>query len=66
MVQALPPRNATLIYAGATLLSLVAFYVMALDQGHLLSLLQGTAAFEMNFIHELVHDARHAAGFPCH
>jgi len=66
MVQALSPRNGTLIYAGAALLSLVAFYIVALDQGHLLSLVQGNAAFQTNFIHELVHDARHAAGFPCH
>jgi cobalt transporter subunit CbtB len=29
-------------------------------------LVQGSAAFDMNLIHELVHDARHAAGFPCH
>ena len=45
---------------------LLSFYVVALDQGLLLSLVQGSAAFDVNFIHELVHDARHAAGFPCH
>jgi cobalt transporter subunit CbtB len=66
MVDALPRRNPALIYVGAALLSLIAIYVIALDQGYLLSLVQGNAAFEMNFIHELVHDARHAAGFPCH
>jgi cobalt transporter subunit CbtB len=66
MVDALPRRNPILIYAGAALLSLIAFYIVALDQGQLLSLAQGNVAFEMNFIHELVHDARHAAGFPCH
>jgi cobalt transporter subunit CbtB len=42
------------------------FYVLALDQGWLLSLIQGAKAFDMNFIHEAVHDARHVAGFPCH
>ena len=41
-------------------------YIVALDQGLLLSLVQGAAAFDMNLIHEFVHDARHAAGFPCH
>lgn len=68
MVQAraLTPRNPTLIYAGAALLSLLAFYIVALDQGYLLSALQGNVAFQTNFIHELLHDARHAAGFPCH
>ena len=66
MVQALYPRNPALIYAGAAVLSLLAFYIVALDQGYLLSLIQGKAAFDMNYIHELLHDARHAAGFPCH
>ncbi|OGQ81349.1 MAG: hypothetical protein A3F90_03540 [Deltaproteobacteria bacterium RIFCSPLOWO2_12_FULL_60_19] len=52
--------------AGLTLLGLFSLYVLALDQGLLLSLAQGPAAFDMNLIHEFVHDARHAAGFPCH
>jgi len=51
---------------GAVLLGALGLYVLALDQGWLLSLFQGDVAFEMNFLHELVHDARHAAGFPCH
>ena len=54
--------------AALPLLALAAalLYVLAVDQGALLSLVQGSAAFDQNFIHELVHDARHAAGFPCH
>ena len=59
-------RGEEWIFAGFTLLGLFAFYVVALDQGFLLSLVQGQAAFDMNLIHEAVHDARHAAGFPCH
>jgi cobalt transporter subunit CbtB len=51
---------------GLMSLSIFGFYVLALDQGWLLSLFQGPQAFDLNFIHELVHDARHAAGFPCH
>jgi len=47
-------------------LALFAFYALALDQGWLLSLVQGARAFDLNFIHEAVHDARHVAGFPCH
>jgi cobalt transporter subunit CbtB len=59
-------RGEEWIFAGLTLLGLFAFYVVALDQGFLLSLIQGPAAFDINLIHEAVHDARHAAGFPCH
>jgi cobalt transporter subunit CbtB len=52
--------------AGLVLLALLMLYTLALDQGLLLSWVQGPAAFDMNLIHEFVHDARHAAGFPCH
>lgn len=52
--------------AGAVVLGLVALYLLALDQGFFLSLFQGDVAFDMNLLHELVHDARHVAGFPCH
>lgn len=51
---------------GTVLVGLSALYVLALDQGFLLSLVQGAPAFDMNLIHGAVHDARHAAGFPCH
>lgn len=50
----------------ATLVALVTLYILALDQGQLLSLVQGSIAFDQNLIHEALHDARHAAGFPCH
>lgn len=52
--------------AGFALLGLFMLYVLALDQGYLLSWVQGPAAFDVNLIHEFVHDARHTAGFPCH
>ena len=48
------------------LLGLFALYIVGLDQGQLLSFVQGGVAFDQNLIHEAVHDARHAAGFPCH
>ena len=48
------------------LLGLFALYAVGLDQGRLLSVVQGQAALDQNLIHEFVHDARHAAGFPCH
>ena len=54
------------VFAGLALLGLFTLYALALDQGLLLSWVQGPAAFDTNLIHEFVHDARHAAGFPCH
>lgn len=51
---------------GIVLLGAFGLYTLALDQGLLLSLFQGAVAFDMNLIHELIHDTRHAAGFPCH
>ena len=50
----------------AGLAALAFLYVMGMDQGMLLSIVQGNSAFDINLIHEFVHDARHAAGFPCH
>ncbi len=46
--------------------ALFALYLGAVDQGNLLSLVQGRVALDQNLLHELVHDARHVAGFPCH
>ncbi len=54
------------ISGGLVVLGLFTLYVAALDQGLLLSLVHGPAAFDMNLIHEALHDARHASGFPCH
>ena len=41
-------------------------FVGGFDQGHIFSLVEGEQAFDNMFIHELSHDLRHAAGFPCH
>ena len=41
-------------------------FVVGFDQGHIFSLVYGEEAFQDLFIHELTHDMRHAAGFPCH
>ena len=41
-------------------------FVVGFDQGHIFSLVKGEQAFDEMFIHELTHDMRHAAGFPCH
>lgn len=50
----------------ALLAFLMLFYLVAIDNGYLLSLVQGNIAYSQNVIHELTHDARHTAGFPCH
>ncbi|TAK31742.1 MAG: hypothetical protein EPO21_16760 [Chloroflexota bacterium] len=54
------------LLVGMSILALLMLYVVALDQGLLLSLVQGNLAFDQNLLHEITHDARHAAGFPCH
>lgn len=41
-------------------------FVVGFDQGHIFSLVYGEQAFADLYIHELTHDMRHAAGFPCH
>jgi hypothetical protein len=45
---------------GTLLVSFMGFYFVAMDQG-------ATSVFGQDMhIHELVHDARHLLGFPCH
>ena len=41
-------------------------FVVGFDQGHIFSVVIGEQAFADLYIHELTHDMRHAAGFPCH
>lgn len=56
------------ILAVAILAIVFAFglFFVGYDQGHLFSIVLGEQAFEDLYIHELTHDMRHAAGFPCH
>ena len=44
----------------------VGLFVVGFDQGHIFSVVYGEQAFTDLYIHELTHDMRHAAGFPCH
>ncbi len=60
---ALPQVRTRLV---ALLLGLFTLYIIGLDQGLLLGVVQGELAFDQNLIHEVVHDARHTAAFPCH
>jgi uncharacterized membrane protein SpoIIM required for sporulation len=56
------------IYAVAILAIIFALglFVVGYDQGHIFSVVIGEQAYEDLYIHELMHDMRHAAGFPCH
>ena len=58
-----PEKSRILILAG---LAAMGLYLLAVDQGLALSLLQGDLAFDQNLVHELLHDGRHALGVPCH
>jgi len=56
------------IYAIVILGIIFAFglFFVGYDQGHIFSIVLGEQAFADLYIHELTHDMRHAAGFPCH
>ena len=56
------------IFAIALLAVIFAFglFFVGYDQGHIFSIVLGEQAYEDLYIHELTHDMRHAAGFPCH
>ena len=47
-------------------ISIIGFFAVGFDQGHIFSLIYGESSFAEQFLHELTHDMRHAAGFPCH
>ena len=64
MIRALDRSDLGVI--AALVAAFLAYLVLSVDQGQLFSVVQSQAAFDTNFIHEFVHDARHAAGFPCH
>ncbi len=48
------------------ILFVAGLFVVGFDQGHIFSLVYGEDAFQDMYLHELTHDMRHAAGFPCH
>ena len=45
---------------------IIGLFVVGFDQGHIFSTIYGESSFTEQFLHELTHDMRHAAGFPCH
>jgi hypothetical protein len=61
-------KSSVPIFAVAILAIVFVFglFFVGYDQGHLFSIVLGEQAFDDLYIHELTHDMRHAAGFPCH
>ena len=57
------PKVALIILAS---ISVIGLFIVGFDQGHIFSMINGESAFIDQFLHELTHDMRHAAGFPCH
>lgn len=52
--------SSALWLSGATLLALLIYYFIGIDQG-------AVSVFGSDMhVHEFVHDARHFLGFPCH
>lgn len=52
--------KAALMLVSTALLALLAYYFIGVDEGM-------TSVFGKSvYVHELIHDARHFLGFPCH
>ena len=68
LVQSTKIINTVPIVALAILVTvfIIGLFVVGFDQGHIFSIIYGESAFVDQFLHELTHDMRHAAGFPCH
>ena len=56
------------LFAAAILVAIAGMGIFAIgfDQGQIFSIVLGQEAFDELYLHELTHDMRHAAGFPCH
>jgi hypothetical protein len=61
-----PLTARTRALAGVAVLAALGLYLLTVDQGLALSLVQGGMAFDQNVVHELLHDGRHVLGAPCH
>lgn len=48
------------------LAALGGLFLLGLYQGEAVNALVGQASYQQSLLHELFHDMRHAAGFPCH
>jgi len=56
------------LFAAAILIVIagVGIFAIGFDQGQMFSVVFGQESFDAIYLHELTHDMRHAAGFPCH
>ena len=54
------------VLAILTSVFIIGLFIVGFDQGHIFSIIYGESSFTEQFLHELTHDMRHAAGFPCH
>ncbi len=59
-------RTPRLAIAVLAIIAIFSIYIVGYDQGQLFSLVQGNEAYNTMWLHEITHDIRHAAGFPCH
>jgi hypothetical protein len=62
----LPLRRLTWPLLGALIALLLAFYLVAFDQGAAAAPLTHAMADSGGVLHEFFHDARHLLGVPCH
>lgn len=44
----------------------IGMFVTGFDQGQIVTTVSAESGIDPMVIHELTHDMRHAAGFPCH
>ena len=62
----MPERSHRKTYLVSLVVGLLLLFLTSLDQGQMLSMIQGQLAYAQNVVHETVHDSRHTAGMPCH
>jgi hypothetical protein len=67
LAQVLAPQTArTRGLLGVAALVALGLYLLAIDQGLALPLLQEKLALSQSLVHEFLHDGRHVLGVPCH
>ncbi len=58
--------NSKIAVGFSAVIVIFGIFIVGYDQGQIFSIVQGSKAFDMKYIHEVTHDMRHSAGFPCH
>lgn len=71
--QIIKSQSAVPVIATAVLFAIfgLGYFMVGFDQGQLFSIVEGQTAYtqmsgNVGYLHEMTHDMRHAAGFPCH